>query len=179
MRILVIEDTEKHILAAQKQLVDHQVTICKTFREAERILAGADIGCWYKEDAEFPFDAVLTDLYLPLSLEGIPANPVVGRTDTGESITKPAIEAYGAQIPYAVVIALAATRRGKPVAIVTDGGHHSHPMNWALDLVNTPRRLMLGITPFLMTDRGVCGFDDELGYVKQWHKMLEILMKED
>jgi CheY-like chemotaxis protein len=182
MRILIIEDTQKHIEAAQKLLADHELTICKTFHEAERVLAGAENGFQYREDAEFPFDVVLTDLHLPLSLKGLVENPVIGTTKTGESIKKPAVEVYGSQIPYGVVIALAAMRRGVPVAIVSDGSHHSHPINWALDLVASKKspgkRLMLGTSPFL-TMEGCYLMDYVDGqYVKLWDKALDILMKE-
>ena len=184
MRILLIEDTELNVKAAQKQLVDHELTICRSFREAEQILAGDKNGCWYKEDAEFPFDVVLTDLFLPPSPIG--TFSLVQHNENEEDVIvrdlPETIEKFGEEIPYGVVIALAAMRRGVPVAIATDGSHHSHPMGWALDLVNGshPKRLLLGTNPFLAMERGYCmDTDDELGRVKQWHIVLDMLMKED
>jgi CheY-like chemotaxis protein len=176
MKILVIEDNQLHIDAAKSQLAEHDVTICNNFREAEKILAGANIGCWYKEDAQFPFDAVLTDLFLPPSPVGTLCTGYDEEKVDPADIAK-AIEEFGNEIPYGLVIALASMRRGVPVAIVSDKSHHGHPINWALDLVSSKEKLLLGTLPFL-SKQGCRGKDANGNYVKQWKNVLDILMKE-
>ncbi len=182
MRILVIEDSQIQSDAAQAQLVGHEVTICKSFRQAEEILAGAKNGCWYKEDADFPFDAVLTDLFLPPSPIGTVS--VVQHYEKDKDVIKrdlpKTIERFGKEIPYGLVIALVSMRRNIPVAIVSDKGHHSHPINWALDLVaSRERRLLLGTSPFLTMEGCYLMTKNANGEtVKNWAKALEILMKE-
>lgn len=181
MKILIIEDSKIHIDAAKTQLTGHEVTICKSYREAEKILAGADNGCWYKEDVEFPFDAVLTDLFLPPSPIGTMS--VVQNYEKEENVIArdlpKAIEKFGEEIPYGLVIALASMRRGIPVAIVSDKSHHGHPINWALDLVaSRDKRLLLGRSPFLTMEGCYCMDYDVSPPVKRWDKMLDLLMKE-
>ncbi len=181
MRILVIENNQIHIDAAKTQLAEHEVTICESYREAEKILAGADNGCWYKEDAEFPFDAVLTDLFLPPSPIGTMST--VQDYEKEENViardSSKAIEKFGEEIPYGLVIALASMRRGVPVAIVSDKSHHSHPINWALDLVvSREKRLLLGTSPFLTMEGCYCMDRVDGHRVKRWDKMLDLLMKE-
>lgn len=128
MRILVIEDTQYFIEQAKTMLADHELTICTSYKEAEEKLTGD--GHWYKEDTNFPFDVVLTDLHLPISFDGISDKVAVAR-DT----FIPTTEMFGRQIPYGIIFALVAIRRGVPVAIVSDGNHHGSPMSWALDLI--------------------------------------------
>lgn len=182
MRVLVIEDNILNAEAAQVQLSGHKVTICGTFREAERILAGANNGCWYKKDAEFPFDAVLTDLFLPPSPIGTVS--VVQSWEKEDAVIKrdlpKAVERFGDEIPYGVVIALACMRRNTPVAIVSDKSHHGHPINWALDLVSSREsRLMLGTSPFLSMEGCYLLTENADGEtVKDWAKALDILMRE-
>lgn len=183
LRVLVIEDNSIQSEAAQTQLAGHEVTICKSFREAEAILAGAKNGCWYKQDAEFPFDAVLTDLFLPPSPIGTVS--VVQSYEKEEDVINrdlpKTIERFGEEIPYGLVIALASMRRNTPVAIVSDKSHHGHPINWALDLVaSRERRLLLGTSPFLTMEGCYLMTKNANGErVKDWGKALEILMKED
>ncbi len=182
LRVLVIEDSLVQIEAAQAQLVNHEITVCRSFREAEGVLAGAKNGCWYKEDAEFPFDAVLTDLFLPPSPIGTVS--VVQNYETEEGVIKrdlpKTIERFGEEIPYGLVIALASMRRNTPVAIVSDKNHHGHPINWALDLVaSRERRLLLGTSHFLTMEGCYLVTKNANGErVKDWGKALEILMKE-
>ena len=180
LRVLVIEDSLIQIEAAKVQLVDHEVTICKSFREAEMILAGAKNGCWYKEDADFPFDAVLTDLFLLPSPIGIVS--CVQSYENEEDVIKrdlpKTIAQFGEEIPYGLVIALASMRRNTPVSIVSDKSHHGHPINWALDLVDSrERKLLLGtsafLTCYLMTENA------NGKWVKNWKKALKILMKDE
>lgn len=121
MRILIIEDKEKHLLSAQKFANEcgHDVTIAKNYEEAEKALCGEDR--FGRKEPVKNFDVVLTDMMLPASLEGI------GDYDVRTKLKD-------AELPYGYQILLLAMRLGiKAVGILTDGGHHAHPMVWALD----------------------------------------------
>lgn len=149
MRILIIEDEQKFIDQAKEELSGHELTFATTCVEAEKLLTGN--GHWFKEDAEFPFDVVLTDLHLPISYHGTGETKVIGRnTETKEAITVPTTKLYGESIPYGVIFAMAAMRRGVPVAICSQGGHHNSPMNFTLDIAgDSGKVVMIGGCKFL------------------------------
>ena len=183
MRVLVIEDNQVHIDAAKKHLAGDDNTICSLYREAEKVLAGAEYGCNYAENAEFPFDAVLTDLFLPPSPIGT-VTVLQYEEDEEQAIARDlskAIEKFGEEIPYGLVIALASMRRGVPVAIVSDANHHGHPISWALDLVvsHEQKRLLFGTSPFLTMEGCYVVERIDGQRVKRWDKMLDLLMKEN
>ncbi len=164
MRILIIEDKGIHIQAAINQLSahndelldNHELTICPSYVDAERVLAGSSH--WYKEDADFPYDVVLTDLFLPPSLEGVV---------NGD---------FGKEIPYGIIFALTAMRRGVPVAIVTDASHHDHPINWALDMLGFDRqeKIEIGTSVFCTSWSKVKNDNGER--VKNWKGALDKLL---
>jgi len=137
MKILIIEDNELHIAAAQEQLKEHELIICRSYQEAEIALTGCSksgfSNHWFDSDFLPKFDIVLTDLFIPTCNIGV-------RTKTIED----AIEKFGAETPYGLVFALVAMRHGIPVAIVSDNNHHAHPINWALDMMYSNSAIDLG-----------------------------------
>jgi hypothetical protein len=117
--------------------------------EAEKLLTGN--GHWFKEDAEFPFDVVLTDLHLPISYHGTGKTKIIdGTPGTEGELTVTTAKLYGELVPYGVIFALAAMRRGVPVAICSQGGHHHSPMNFTLDIAgDSGKVVMIGGCKFL------------------------------
>lgn len=141
MRILIIEDDEKHILSAKKfaQECGHEVTIVTSYDEAEKALCGDDRMA--REEPIKNFDVVMTDLFLPCSAEGL------GDPGTFWLVDQ----------PYGLTLALLAMRTGvKAVGIFTDGNHHSHPMIWALDTLRGyfGQSFRIGDATLLCTSRG-------------------------
>ena len=109
MKILVIEDKEIHQRSAEETLSDHEVTIVESFDEAMNLM---------KEMEAFPFEAVLTDMMMPMS----------------DKTLGPGVYKHGEQVPYGFIIALRAALCGaKYVAMVTDANHHQGAMSAALD----------------------------------------------
>ena len=105
-RILVIDDTQKHIASAKKCLAGHHLVTATSYEEAMNILAGEK------------FEVVLTDLYLPMSSWGL----------------SPEAFELGKQVPYGMLLMIEAARQGaKYVAVVTDLNHHSDPFSAAFD----------------------------------------------
>jgi CheY-like chemotaxis protein len=144
MKILVIDDTKKHLDAALQTLVGHDVTVCSTHDEALRLLEKQydndkqkqllekyeqsgmkNREAWDKSylDSELPYwDAVLCDLLMP-----------AGRNAQGGEGTK----FIGQEMPVGWSLALQAAREGaKYVAVVTDMNHHHHPASAMLDGLN-------------------------------------------
>jgi CheY-like chemotaxis protein len=121
MRILIIEDKPKHILSAEKFAKEcgKEVVIVKSYDEAEKALCGEDR--FGRGEPVKNFEVVLTDMMLPASLTGI-----------GNYDKKKAVE--GTEQPYGLSLMMLAMRTGvKAVGLLTDGGHHDHPLTWALD----------------------------------------------
>ena len=112
MKILVIEDKAIHQESARETLIGHEVTVVPSYNEAYGLLK------WKKE---FDFDAVLTDMNMPMSERNL-SSRIIFRPDE--------------QVPYGFILALAAAYRGaKYVALVTDINHHYGAMSAALDLL--------------------------------------------
>lgn len=155
MKILVIDDKQENLEIAKKQLMGHEVTTASSYDEAEKYLAGKlphiyACGRWdhvgYDKDNKlnkYEFDIILTDLFLPASTKGTSYK-------TSE------------EVPYGLVIAMTALRLGIPVAIVTDTNHHAHPILWAMDMINTTKKSMLGKT-FEFQDEFGCGNEKNYG----------------
>jgi CheY-like chemotaxis protein len=107
-RVLVIDDKEIHCESAWRLLgADTRLTVVTTYRQGIDAL-------------KLGWDAVLTDLNLPAS---------------SETLGKKAVEEHaGQEAPLGFVIALLAAEAGVPkIAVVTDQGHHDHPMSAAFD----------------------------------------------
>ena len=153
MKVLVIEDTQKHQESAIEQLKarGHEVTVASSFAVAELLLSVAgridvaldrqtprrvvyltrqDHPDFFKGKrdvyANVPrFDVVLTDMNLPTS-EGL----------TG---IQPHLVEEGGLVPYGFPLALKAASVGvKYVAMVTDTGHHDSALSAALDMIARP-----------------------------------------
>ncbi len=104
-RILVIDDTSKHIESAKIGLAGHKLTTVTGYEDAMDILS--------KEK----FDIVLTDLQLPMSSKSL-----------GERFK------FGELVHYGVLLMIEAARQGaRHVAVVTDLSHHDDPFSAAFD----------------------------------------------
>lgn len=142
MKILVIDDTKKHLDAALQTLVGHDVTICSSHDKASELLyrktdydlyhrlydeykAAGDPDARTKARAEsmLPYwDVVLCDLLMPA---GSNAQGGVG------------LQYVGQEMPVGWSLALTAAQSGaKFVAVVTDMNHHHHPASAMLDSFN-------------------------------------------
>ncbi len=101
MKILVIDDNQNNITTAYQTLVGHDLTVCVSHKEADKVLKGVSAGT-------LKFDAVLTDLMLPYD----PEYPYLHNS-------------IGTEIPLGFVIALKAQMYSIPyVGIVSYGDHH-------------------------------------------------------
>lgn len=112
-RVLVIEDSARHVEAAKKQLsADFNLTVVANYQQALTAV-------------QQPYDAVLTDLMLPASSETLGT----------EAIAKFA----GQEMPLGfVLVFLAAAAGTKRIGVVTDLNHHAHPVSAALDWLRKP-----------------------------------------
>ena len=105
-RILVIDDTPKHIASAKKTLAGHHLTTVMSYEDAMEVLE------------KKKFDVVLTDLHLPMS---------------SNTLSRDAFK-LGELVPYGILLMIEAARQGaKQVAVVTDLNHHSDPFSAAFD----------------------------------------------
>lgn len=139
MRILVIDDTKKHLDAALQTLVDHDVTICSTYddalelleecydREAEKRYISEGMSEWNarqkaSKENKLPYwDVVLCDLLMPA---GNDAQGSKGQQFVGQ------------EMPVGWSLALvAATRGAKYVAVASDTNHHDHPASAMIDRI--------------------------------------------
>jgi len=113
VKILVVDDDQENLERARKQFFsrDAKLTCCSLFSVAADLLH------------ERYYDVLLTDLMLPGEPNGISEENVE----------------IGQDMPYGLVLAIMARNKGmRNVAILTDIGHHSGPIAWAMD------RLLLG-----------------------------------
>ncbi|MBN1275088.1 hypothetical protein JXA12_02250 [Candidatus Woesearchaeota archaeon] len=106
--ILVVDDKTANVKRAQEQLGN----ICNL------LFANSYTGAIIQLSTHDDIDAVFTDVMLPAEAEGVSMNhPEIGK-----------------EVPYGLIIALIAINKGiEAVSLVTDLGHHSGPIAWALD----------------------------------------------
>lgn len=167
MKILVFEDTEKHIEAAKEQLKDHDLTIVSSWKE---FIGYPDHtydyhGALNYEFIEEPekflehlgrFDVALLDVNVP------------GILDINNSEPEAAIG------PIALIKALEA---GVPyIALITDKDHHDDAVSNSFDLWLRYRGepFMIGSSKLLLTSDLICwNSEDEL--IKNWSKAVEKL----
>ena len=159
MKILVIDDTQKHLDAAVETLKGHNVTLCASYDEALNLLEEQQDNTifqrLYKEYTEacvtdayskahtkstLPYwDAVLCDLLMP----------------AGNDAQKEK-KALGQEMPAGWSLALVAAMRGaKYVAVASDVNHHDHPGSAMLDRLDDCRGHIFNIdgAKVLMTNR--------------------------
>lgn len=153
MRILVVEDKESHRKSAEETLVEHNVTIVKSYDEAvdlmerkidgekyKRLLAEAGFLTQpnYEKEGQERWDAYWKARNEAEERSVIPFPFDVVLTDMMMPMSKRTL-ASGVfnpteQVPYGFVIALKATLVGaKFVAMVTDTNHHKSAMSAAID----------------------------------------------
>lgn len=132
MKVLVIDDTQKHLDAAIQTLEGHDTTVCATHDEAVRCLAGyvdeEGNPChgWVSGAQKTPclWDAVLCDLLMPVGCNS------VNQSYEGKQL-------IGQEMAVGWSLALSASKAGaKFVAVVTDMNHHNHPASAMLDDFN-------------------------------------------
>jgi len=141
MRIIVIDNTQKHLTAALQTLAGHDITICDTHDKALELLRSQKDNAIFKklyaeyqaasianayekacQESALPYwDAVLCDLLMP-----------AGRNAQGEGM-----RLVGQEMAVGWSLALMAARNGaKFVAVVSDMNHHAHPASAMLDAIN-------------------------------------------
>lgn len=104
-RILVIDDTPKHLASAKTSLTGHKLTTASGYEQAMEILS------------KKKFDIVLTDLQLPMSSKTMGSKFKLGEL-----------------VHYGVLLMIEAAHQGaKHVAVVTDLSHHDDPFSAAFD----------------------------------------------
>ncbi len=144
MKVLIIDDSQKHLITAQQTLAKHDVTVCSTHDEARRLLyeqkdeikfnrlreeydeKTMDWGEFITrvlEESTLPYwDVVLCDLMMPA---GENAQGSEGSRFVGEEMS------------VGWSLALSAVMKGaKFVAVITDMNHHNHPASAMLDSLN-------------------------------------------
>jgi hypothetical protein len=133
MRVLVLDDTEKHRQSAEILLADHDLTIVKSYFDAELELRG-DV-----------YDAFLGDLNV--------SAPTHILTDP---------DAYaGVEMPIGNMLAFVALKFGvKLVAILTDKNRHAHPYAGTFDAFGY-RPFKVGDRYVLFGDDKFTAFFDE------------------
>jgi|APSaa5957512576_1039674.scaffolds.fasta_scaffold73683_1 CheY-like chemotaxis protein len=113
LKILVVEDNENNIRAAEAMLAEHDVTIVSGYDQA-------------REEILDDFDILLTDVMLPKG-----GYEMMG--DEGRQLVKSQGEMpYGA---YILLLALDKSRNKtiKKIGMITAGNHHNDPFVFALD----------------------------------------------
>jgi CheY-like chemotaxis protein len=124
MKILVIDDSDIHVAAAQAQLKDHDVRVASTYDEGRDLLV------------EMPnkFDVVLVDLLMPPSGYACGSRP------------------EWKEMPVGIFLALLAAKNGaRYVAVFTDSDHHSHPASACFDVFKADDETGRSVnTPFMV-----------------------------
>ncbi|MDD9868001.1 MAG: hypothetical protein OXU73_01585 [Candidatus Campbellbacteria bacterium] len=153
LRVLVIDDSERHQKSARLTLADHDLTIVGTYEEAEKILLPAiykaggpkveeemerlgfstDVKS-YKDWEEFrKVQKEIAKKLFP-TFDAVLCDllmPVVHMSVLREQKNE---EYAGEEMPFGFSLAFQAAKHGaKYVAVVTDTGHHDHPASAMLD----------------------------------------------
>ncbi len=123
MKILVIDDQPRNIAAALTTLAGHEVTVIDNIKQAYQTLE--DFGAKR-------FDAVLTDLFLPLA-EFNGSFSACYSEKAWDNHMQPT-----AQLPAGLVFALAAANVGVRTIICTDTDHHEDYICSLLDILYPP-----------------------------------------
>lgn len=115
-KMLIIEDTLRHQMAAQMQFPEAKVV---NYDEAYKLLHGARPG---------DFSAILTDLHFKIEKSRrIPAAPFDPHYPQN-------MAAIGTQMPFGLAFVLKGVELGVPVALVSDVNHHEDLVTGLLDM---------------------------------------------
>lgn len=115
MKLLIIEDTQKHQAAARVQFPEAVVV---NYDEAFQLLHDALPG---------DYSAILTDLHFKVEMDrALPAAPF---TYAGN------FEAIGRQLPFGLAFLLKAVELGCPAVLVSDANHHTDLVTAMLDMM--------------------------------------------
>lgn len=159
MKILVIDDTQKHLDSAVKTLEGHDVTLCSSYDEALKLLEEKAV------DTRLPYwDAVLCDLLMPAGKDAMGAK--------GDQY-------IGQEMPVGWSLALVAARRGaRYVGVLSDTNHHDHPASAMLDRLDDehwePHIFNIDGASVLMTNW--VEYADNEKRDKHWGKLLDRLI---
>lgn len=158
LRILVIEDTPKHIASAKSGLAGHKLTVATGYEEAMKILGESMIDMQTCKNTMF--DVVLTDLQMPMSSKTL-----------GPDAFK-----LGQLVPYGIMLMIEASHRGvKHVAVVTDLNHHADWLSAAFDHFRYPINIDGAKVMMMHAPMKKDGADE---WVKDWAVALNVLMKD-
>lgn len=124
MKVLVIDDSVINQESARQSLAGHDLTVVGNTVDAQALLRGEN----------FDFDAVLTDLLMPLPVAQAYRAAEGYCSPFGSGATCVSIEACKGEHPVGLMFALTAAARGaKFVAVVSNASHHAHPVAAQLD----------------------------------------------
>ena len=171
MKILVIDDSKSNLDAAVEQLGnEHEVITAQTLKVAAKFLCQIGRDFEYGEALRFnqgkpEFDVILTDLYMPVSLDGI------GDPD------KRAMYKNTEQ-PYGLTFALTAIRRGiKYIGLNSMASHHDGPILHAIDMIGFCDNEKMMIDKSVFICGCFCDHENDSGeYIKNWKELLEELI---
>jgi CheY-like chemotaxis protein len=191
MKILVIDDNQKHLNSALQTLAGHDVTICSTHDEALKLLQRnidrdlfSSLFAKYRSsgmkvhgigsasdravtESRLPYqwDAVLCDLLMP-----------AGQNQQGYEGEK----FIGQEMPIGWSLALMASRAGaKYVAVVTDTSHHDHPASAMLDSIGDHIFDIDGAKVLMTNTVHMVDVEGADGYIekgKNWGEILNYLV---
>jgi len=137
MRILVIDDEICNQESARETLAEHELTICGTVEETSKALGFTKYG---PDKNLLPFDAVLTDLWMPMPKPNWDRKKFLGHIFYGD-LHGDYGDKYGEMderpAPVGLIFALRAVNMATPlIAILTDGDHHTDRMVTLLDIIS-------------------------------------------
>jgi CheY-like chemotaxis protein len=138
--VLIIDDSEENLSLAIRLLPGQQICPVRKVEEAVRLL---------RMEGK-TFDVVLTDMHMP-------PDKTYGSLN---------LDTYGIKetVPYGFAMVLEATKRGIPVAVVTDANHHQ---DWVSAMFDHIKEATVNGQKVL--------FCNHLG--KRWDRALELLME--
>lgn len=135
MKVLVIEDNQKHIDAAKEQLAGHDLMVMTSFRDFFNCIKNGSL-------LLTEYDAVLTDANLPSIIDNSPADP--------------------ADAPTGLIIALKALSDGvKYVGVITDANHHMDPVSKGFDFwLHKTKPSVIGQSRLFLLGYDACTYPD-------------------
>ncbi|MFH1162057.1 MAG: response regulator [Candidatus Jorgensenbacteria bacterium] len=151
MKILLVEDNEFHIEAAQDQLREHELTIIRSFNELYPWRRGWD-GPERQGFTLSQYDAVLTDINLP--------SPVDTSSGLGNM-----------EGPTGLLVMLKALESGvKYIGAITDVSHHSKdPIAKGLDMwIHAGKPIEAGNSRIFLECYNACCYDSGDPNYEKW-----------